>query len=387
MTGLTFPKWVPKDRAAPLKEEYNLFYKESTRYHTLVEGSLLNQSDLTNRLPDMPDPLESFTDKMMIAVGVSDIFAHLMQVQALYAEGEQTRAVRAVSTVSGSAASERGGPKVSLPASFDGSSTKTRTFLAECNNYIKLHRSQFASDHIKIQWALQLCTDKSANWKCIQLERADDGTDCPDYLINWEEFQKCFHNKWADLNAKQKAQQRFLSGIKQTGSVRRYAELFDEVVLESEFRDPAIITAAFYNGLKYEVRRDLVGKRPDDLEELKARAITLDEERIATQDPEKRDPKASTSRTRTSESPAPAQTTTRQTTPDIKAETACIGTQLSPEEKAKRLREGNCFSCGEHRHRNRDCPKRPPRARIAAIEPIVDESTPSQTSTPDESKN
>jgi len=388
MPALSFPKWMPKDRAAPLKEEYILFFKESTRYHTLVEGSLLNQPDLTDRLPDMPDPLESFTDKMLIAAAVPDLFAHLMEVQALHAEGAQLCAVRTASvTVSGSAATEHGGPKVSLPASFDGSSAKAHTFLAECNNYINLNRSRFISDHVKIQWALQLCTDKAANWKRIQLERTDAGTDCPDYLLDWEEFQKNFRNKWADLNAKQKAQQRFLAGIKQVGSVRRYAEQFEEVVLESEFRDPTIIISAFYNGLKYEVKRDLVGKRPDTLEELKACAVTLDEERMAAQDPEKRDPKPSTSKSRTSDSPAPAQTTTRQTTTEIKAETACIGTQLSADEKAKRLREGNCFGCGEHGHQYRECPKRPPRARIAAMESVAGDPTPTPTATLEESKN
>ena len=193
MPGLSFPKWAPKDWAAPLKEEYLLFVKESMQYHTLVEGSLLNQPDLTDRLPDMPDQLESFTNKMMISVGVSNLFTHLMEVQALHAKGAQFCAVRAASaTISGSTAIECGSLKVSLPASFDGSSTKACTFLAECNNYINLNWSQFASNHVKIQWALQLCTDKVVNWKCIQLECADNGTHCPNYLLNWEEFQKNF---------------------------------------------------------------------------------------------------------------------------------------------------------------------------------------------------
>jgi hypothetical protein len=49
--------------------------------------------------------------------------------------------------------------------------------------------------------------------------REDDGYSTPNHLCIWEEFQKNFRLKWADLNAKQKAQQRFLAGLKQTGSV------------------------------------------------------------------------------------------------------------------------------------------------------------------------
>jgi hypothetical protein len=49
-----------------------------------------------------------------------------------------------------------------------------------------------------------------ANWKQIQLELAeeaqnDDGYSIPDHLCIWEEFQKNFQLKWANLNTKQKA--------------------------------------------------------------------------------------------------------------------------------------------------------------------------------------
>jgi hypothetical protein len=74
------------------------------------------------------------------------------------------------------------------------------------------------------------------------------------------------------------------------GSVRRYVELFEEVVLEAKFQDSDIVSSAFYNGLKYKVKCNLVGRWLDNFEELKALAITLDEEWIAAQDPtEKRE--------------------------------------------------------------------------------------------------
>jgi len=244
-----------------------------------------------------------------------------------------------------------------LPTPFNGASTKAQTFLAECNNYIALNQSCFTSDKVKIQWALQLCTDRAANWKRIQLELAaevnnDNGLEMPDHLLHWESFQEDFRLKWADLNAREKAQQCFHNGIKQTGSVRHYAELFEEVTLEAEFWDPKMLTSTFYNGLKYEVRHDLVGRWPNKLNELKHMAITLDEERMATQEPDRQDLKPrSFSRADTpvvTPKPEPA---TRLSTPEVKTEMAHVRVCISEEERAKQLKEGCCFGCGKQGHR------------------------------------
>ena len=67
----------------------------------------------------------------------------------------------------------------------------------ECNNYITLNQSHFISDKVRIQWALQLCTDRAANWKQTQLELTaeaydDDGLETPDHLLHWESFQEDF---------------------------------------------------------------------------------------------------------------------------------------------------------------------------------------------------
>jgi len=66
--------------------------------------------------------------------------------------------------------------------------------------------------------------------------------------------------------------------------VRRYVELFDETVLEATYSDPIILAGSFYEGLKWEVKRDLVGRTPDDLTDLKALAIQLDEECMGATD-------------------------------------------------------------------------------------------------------
>jgi hypothetical protein len=57
-----------------------------------------------------------------------------------------------------------------------------------------------------------------------------------------------------------------------------------KTVLEATYSDPTILAGSFYEGLKWEVKRDLVGRTPDDLTDLKALAIQLDEERMGAAD-------------------------------------------------------------------------------------------------------
>ena len=305
MSSVPFPKWEPKDKTSPLKEEYALFYQEAVVYRAHAGGAIeVLAPTIASQLTSMPAALDTFTDKMKTVISATDLTAYLYEVRTLYDKAITRRNEREASTTttSSSAHADRGGSlKVALPALFDGTTAKARTFLTECNNYIALNEHRFPSDRVKIQWALQLCTDKAANWKRIQLELAcdDDEFEPPEHLRRWEAFQAEFRLKWDDLHLKQKARQRFFNGVRQTGSVRRYAEHFEEVILEAEFRDADMITAAFYHGLKTEVKNDLIGKQPTNLVDLKAMAIRLDEERTVNQEPDRRNLKSKPTRTST----------------------------------------------------------------------------------------
>ena len=109
--------------------------------------------------------------------------------------------------------------KAALPSAYDGTSGKACTFLTECWTFMHLNQSSFPDDQVKILWVLQLCSDKAANWKCIQTELLEMGVDVPDHLLDWDAFQKEFLLKWVDLNMQDKAQAKFTSGLKQTTSV------------------------------------------------------------------------------------------------------------------------------------------------------------------------
>jgi len=152
-----------------LKDKVVEFHSQVTRFRDHVEGALQDFPNLASQLTETPDAPENYSNKLQMFSHVTDLISFLSDVRVLYEEAqrmcsEATLSTR--STSSGPTPTERGRAlKVALPSYFDGSSTEAHVFLAKCNNFITLNTSRFPSDEIRIQWALQLCTDKSANWK------------------------------------------------------------------------------------------------------------------------------------------------------------------------------------------------------------------------------
>ena len=97
----------------------------------------------------------------------SDLQAHLAEVHYLYGQGDLTTTIHEQSVID-IARPVRSHLKAALPTAYDGSSSKAHTFLTECWTFIQLNQSAFPDNQVKILWALQLCSDKAANWKQIQ---------------------------------------------------------------------------------------------------------------------------------------------------------------------------------------------------------------------------
>ena len=276
------PEWNPWDRAAPLKEECQQYYQAVIQYHYHAQGYLAHYPDLLAQLPDLPAALDAFTDKGAIVAYTSDLCAHLVEVHYLYGQGDLMTMIHEQSVID--VARPVGSRlKAALPTAYDGTSSKAHTFLMECWTFIWLNWSSFPNNQVKILWALQLCSDKAANWKQIQTELLEMGVDVPNHLLDWDAFQKEFLLKWVDLNMQDKAWAKFASGLKQTTSVHHYAELFKETVLEADFTDPVILTAAFYEGLKGEIKQLLIRRWPKVLANLKLLTISLDKEHMGAE--------------------------------------------------------------------------------------------------------
>ena len=198
------------------------------------------------------------------------------------------------------------------------------------------------------------------------------GVDIPDHLLDWDAFQKEFLLKWADLNTQDKAQVKFASGLKQTTLVCCYAELFEETVLEANFTDPVMLMAAFYKGLKWEIKQLLIRRRPEVLADLKSLAISLDKERMGAEHCKSK-PNPNCNATKLNQ----------QATTQVKTEIVQVGTTLSADDRARYMREGQCFGCGKTGHYHPECPNGRSRAHVVAIEPAASDPT----LNPIESKN
>ena len=100
---------------------------------------------------------------------MSDLHAHLADIHYLYSQGDLMAMMRKQSVMDITRPT-RPHLKAALPSAYNGTSSKAQTFLTECQTFMCLNQSSFPDDQVKILWALQLCSDKAANWKCIQME-------------------------------------------------------------------------------------------------------------------------------------------------------------------------------------------------------------------------
>ena len=159
------------------------------QYHYRAQGYLAHYPNLLAQLPDLPAALNVFTDRGAILAYMSDLRAHLAEVRYLYSQGDLTTTIRKQSIVD---VARPAGPhlKAALPSAYDSTSGKACTFLTECWTFMRLNRSSFPNNQVKILWALQLCSDKVANWKRIQTELLEMGVNVPDHLLDWDTFQR-----------------------------------------------------------------------------------------------------------------------------------------------------------------------------------------------------
>jgi hypothetical protein len=181
------PVWYPKDKNAPLKEDYVQFYQDTLRYHYHTTGFLTHSPELHARIPALPNQLKSFTDKAAILVSVADLRVHIEQLTTMHIECVAEAAARSRSLKPDPAAAPTPRPrepclKATLPTMFDGTTARACTFLAECRAFMRMNSSSFPDDDVHILWMLQLCSDKSANWKRIQMELMEGNVRPPSYL-------------------------------------------------------------------------------------------------------------------------------------------------------------------------------------------------------------
>ena len=84
MTSVPLPKWEPKDKTSPLKEEYALFYQEGVVYcHTAVGAIEVLSPTITSQITAMPTSLKTFTNKMKMVISTANLTSYLYEVRTL----------------------------------------------------------------------------------------------------------------------------------------------------------------------------------------------------------------------------------------------------------------------------------------------------------------
>jgi hypothetical protein len=146
---------------------------------------------------------------------------------------------------------------------------------------------------------------------------------------------------WGPINEEQTARDN-LRKIRQTESISDYHARFSRWSLLSNYNEEALADA-FYRGLKAPIKDMMVNiQRPLTVEGLLR--VSLDfESRILTRTQERR---------------------YEENRPRFGKPANIKATKLSPEERAKRMREGRCFICNQTGHMSRTCPRKPAQEKI-----------------------
>jgi hypothetical protein len=256
--------------------------------------------------------------------------------------------------------------KPAPPSDFDGNRKRGRTFLNQCELYIKLRKSDFADEVTQIHWALSYMKSGRAAVFAEQVISHEATKEEP-LFDTWREFREEFEERFCPLNEATTAVNRLESAAYFQGrrELDEYIDEFDELLRRSEYLDERVAVVKFRRGLDPKIQDQIACKEdaPVSLRGWKAAARTIDQNRQAN------DAFQSTLGSR-SKSAFPSATAKPNTLrpflrPDPPAkDVASASASRSPSapassdssaQKTKRTL-GTCFRCGSPDHFSKQCP-------------------------------
>ncbi|CEL62124.1 hypothetical protein RSOLAG1IB_10226 [Rhizoctonia solani AG-1 IB] len=150
-------------------------------------------------------------------------------------------------------------PKCKIPAPEKYDSKKgpaAKSFILDCKTYFFSNSSSFPSGHSHISFVLMnLKEGQPKKWGQIYFEKLLDGAYEP-ILESWDAFVAAFLCNWSNPATAQVAERR-LSNLKQSRAASNYATDFRIIASKLKWLYTGLI-AAFYRGLKAEVRSKLI---------------------------------------------------------------------------------------------------------------------------------
>jgi hypothetical protein len=176
--------------------------------------------------------------------------------------------------------------KLNLPESFDGNSTQLRRFLMQCEIYIKVKQPD-DGPVARILWAVGFFTGSAAVWaEAVVTDYLGNGESdrkesTKAVFEGWSEFKDELTKAFGDPNRTRTAEAQ-LKHLKQRTSAAAYATEFRRIAVDVEWEDDAL-RSAFWEGLKDQVKRELILEDWKEYEEFIDRAIAVDSRLYAYQ--------------------------------------------------------------------------------------------------------
>lgn len=279
------------------------------------------------------------------------------------------------------AAAHGGGLKVSKPEPYKGArGSAARSFLQAVEMYATLRPQDFPTDLQKIQWTLLLLQEKAASWaQPIYAEILQPTFPPTTRSTVWTAFTTEFRTAFFDPDEKRSASNR-LANLRQTKSTAEYAAEFRELVSILGWNEDTQLQVSFYRGLKDHVKDDLASQDdPASLDELVTRAIRLDNrhwtrrmekaENAPTTRPAPRSLQGSRAQPPTPR-PNPAPIVVNVARDSNAMDLSANRRKLTPEERARRMRENLCLYCGQAGHR-KDAHFQQAVAAVEVADPVV----------------
>ncbi|KNE96973.1 hypothetical protein PSTG_09708 [Puccinia striiformis f. sp. tritici PST-78] len=229
------------------------------------------------------------------------------------------------------------GPKMGMPDKFDGTrGDKAEAWVRKVGLYMISHPDEFPDDHTKVIWSMSYLEGPALAWSeqfSNKLFRAEE--------VSYDnDFAPSFTSMYLDTEKKPKAEAA-IRKLKQTKSVADYTHQFNTHATNTGWEIPTLVSQ-YRQGLKSNVRLALLISRAEftSLAEISNLSLKIDNEINGTE---------------TTTTPA---TTSAPTADPNAMDLSAFRGQLSDSEKARMMRNGQCFRCTKPGHIARDCPEK-----------------------------
>jgi hypothetical protein len=229
--------------------------------------------------------------------------------------------------------------KARSPKPYNGEDpTQLNAFLLQVSLVLEARSSEFPDERSKIMYAISYLEGSALSWAYPLSRKANPPPYMTDFSLFTEKLEQTFGSP--ELLVAEQLQQ-----LKQTSSVAKYCVEFRRLANYVDWNTSSLVSR-FYSGLKHPIKVELAKvKRPEELEDLIAMAITIDnlqQQQLAQLNP-----------TSQSHDQPPKDFRPRSSL------TASPRRRLTDQEKEHRRKNNLCMYCGSADHLRLNCPALP----------------------------